>query len=172
MSATCSALKPNLSSPMAQTASLRAATISADVTCSILWFFHTADTGMSLVDPGYFLIRFTSTAHWRTGQRIIFSEAYYVTVSFISSFFSIQRLLKRSPHTQDKDHCVVVLSCPWRISDSVASECWFFSSILEGPLNNRTICMNRRNLQLPTDSWLVGYLLLCFWRLQRRLRWG
>ena len=33
---TCSALKPNLSSTMAQTVSLRAATIFADVTCSIL----------------------------------------------------------------------------------------------------------------------------------------
>ena len=43
---TCSDLKPKLSSPMVQTASLRAATISTDVTCSILWFFHTANTGV------------------------------------------------------------------------------------------------------------------------------
>ena len=33
---TCSALNPNLSSPMEQTVLLRAATISADVTCFIL----------------------------------------------------------------------------------------------------------------------------------------
>ena len=48
------ALNPNLSSLMAQTASLRATTISSDVTCSILWFFNTANRGLSPVDPVYF----------------------------------------------------------------------------------------------------------------------
>ena len=81
-------------------------------------------------------------------------------------------LLKYSPRTQDKDHFVAVLCRLWRISDSAASECWSFSSMLEGPLNNRTICMHRRNLRFPTDSWLVGSLLIYFWILHRRGRCG
>ena len=86
--------------------------------------------------------------------------------------FSIQGLLKCSPRTQDNNHYIVVLCRLWIISDSAASEFRSFSSMLEGTLKTRTICMHRRNLRLPTDLWIVGCLLLSFWRLQWRLRWG
>ena len=91
---TCSPLNPNLSSLMARTASLRSATISADVTCSILWVFHTFDMGVSIFDSGYFLMRFTRAAHCRTGQRIICSEANCVTVSFILSLFYHSKVIE------------------------------------------------------------------------------
>ena len=81
-------------------------------------------------------------------------------------------LLKYSPRTQDKDHYVVVISRLWRISDNISSECWSYSSLLEGTLNTLTICIHRGNIRFPTDLWLVGSLLLSFWRLQQQRRLG
>ena len=56
--------------------------------------FHTANTGVSPVYPGYFLIRFTSASHCLTGHRIICSEANCVTMSFLSYFFCHSKVIE------------------------------------------------------------------------------
>ena len=154
---------------MAQTASLRAATISSDVQFCDFSALPTLECHPLIL--GTFCC--VSSVHLTDGpnKELYAPKPNVLPCHFFRLSFTIQRLLKCSPRTQDKDHYVVVLSRLWRISDSVASECWSFSSLLEGPLNTRTICMHRRNLRLPTELWLLGSLLLSFWRLKWRQRW-